>query len=94
MADLLELLASYDRAKAAWNEADPDGDCDGPEWDACDAAETAVIAAPCLTIEDVRAKARFVLDNGAAYDSVKNCSIGDEDVLQLFLRSLLGKVRP
>jgi hypothetical protein len=76
-----------------WNTVDPDGDCDGPAWLAYEAAETAALRAPCETIDDVRAKARFVLENGTAYDSVKNCFLDEGEVLTVFLRSLLGEVR-
>lgn len=72
-----------------WNTVDPDGECNGPAWLAYEEAETAALRAPCETIEDVRAKARFVLENGTAFDSVKNCFLEDVDALTVFLRSLV-----
>jgi hypothetical protein len=90
---LQDVIDLYLVAQQKYRDADPDGDCEVPEWAAYEAADTAVIAFPCMSLDDVRLKARFVLDNDSPYDSVQNCTIGPEgeDVLRLFLRSLLGR---
>lgn len=80
-------------ARRLWDIADPDGDCDGPEWLAYETAETVALMSPCETIEDVRAKARFVLENEGAFDTVQNCFFEEGVFLTVFLRSLLGEGR-
>ena len=88
------LIDAYNEAQAVWSirfDADSNtaGDC--PEWDAYEATEQAVIEYPCSTIEEVRVKARFLLNDEFPYESVKQCKRGDTDVLKSFLRSLLGE---
>ena len=98
MVDLRELIEAYRQAQAAWRKLD-DGTIgvtdNSPEWQAYENAENAVLFFPCQTIEDVCLKARFVLDEDSAYDSLKNCYFGDtgEDVLKGFLRCLAGEAQ-
>lgn len=99
MADLRELIDAYRQAQAAWRKLDDEtvGVTDGsPEWRAYEDAENAVLFFPCQTLEDVRLKDRFVLDEDSAYDSLKNCYFSDtgEDVLKGFLRCLTGEAQP
>lgn len=94
---LNDLIARYAEAKRVW-EAQFDVDCeeasDSPEWDAYEQAEAAVLHFPCQSIEDVRAKAAFVLADANAFDTVRNCYEGGyetgEHSLKPFLRSLMG----
>lgn len=100
MADLVRLrlgtvIAQFIEAKRAYDTAAEAGDTDGPEWDAYETKEHAVIVYPCLTIEDVRQKARFFLDYAGPNDTLRNCYSGDYDwTLDEFLRSLLGEAQP
>lgn len=89
MADIVTL-----QARAAWDIADPDGDCTCPEWEAVEAAEDVILRFSCRTIEDVQAKARFFIEHEPAYDTIKNCYTEEEECLVTFLRSLAGEVRP
>lgn len=92
-----QVIANYYATRAAWIAADPDGECDGLEWDAYDGAETAVLQFPCETMQEVRAKALLCLTEEGALDSLKNCFFGDDvrdDVLTRFLKSLLGEHPP
>jgi len=95
MADLRELIDAFTVAKAAYDASAGRGDCDGPEWDVYEATEHAVIVYPCRTVEDVRLKAHFFLDNDGPNDTLRNCFTGDHDwTLDLFLRSLTGEAQP
>lgn len=86
-------IAAYAKAREAWENADPEGEWpDSPEWIACDAAEHAIIVYPCQTMEDVRKKADFFLNNESAYETIRNCRSATEETLLPFLRSLLGEV--
>lgn len=89
MADLRELINVYTHAKAAFDAADPD--CDEPEWNAYEAAEHAIIIYPCRTLDEVRHKARFFLENSGPFDTIHNCYTTTEATLLPFLRSLLGE---
>ncbi len=93
MADLRELIDTFAAAQAAYEAADPEED-DSPEWSAYDAAQRAVIMFPCRTLDEVRAKARFFMENDGPYDTIRNCRTDTEETLMPFLRSLLGEVQP
>ncbi|MDR7034525.1 hypothetical protein [Mesorhizobium sp. BE184] len=94
MADLRELIDAFAQASAAYNAAPEAADWDSPEADAYEAAEHAVIVAPCETAEDVRMKARFFLDNSGPNDTLRNCEDAAGSDLDRFLRSLLGEAQP
>lgn len=66
------------------------------EYSARDAAETAMILHPCETIEDVRRKARIIMEDENVFDSVADCLVEPqgEHMLMGFCRSLLGEVTP
>jgi hypothetical protein len=51
-------------------------------------AETVVLNWPCRTMEEVCAKARFVLKDDGMQDTLLNCYDGQEPCLLPFLRSL------
>lgn len=94
MANLSELIDAFAKASTAYRAAEANNlDAkaeDFPEWEAYEAAEHAVIIYPCRSLEDVRTKARFFLDNDGPYDTIRNCVLGEEETLLLFLRSLVG----
>jgi hypothetical protein len=96
MADFARL--KIETAIARFIETKQVYDCtaedDGPEWDAYEAAEHAVIFYPCRTMDDVRIKARFFLENEGPNDTLQNCPIGPARALDVFLRSLLGEAQP
>ncbi|MCQ1778223.1 hypothetical protein NOJ05_13530 [Neorhizobium galegae] len=60
-------------------------------WCAKEAAELDVIRHPCLTIDDVRAKARLAIHDENVFHSISNCTINGEHELHVFLRSLFGE---
>ncbi len=94
MADLRELISAYHRAREAFENAwDDDEDATGQKWGAKEAAEHAVVVYPCKSLDDVRTKARFFLENDSAYDAIRNCRTATEETLLPFLRSLLGEER-
>lgn len=84
------LIAAFHEATAKrdaeWNK----GNDDGPEQDAVEAAEDAVLRFPCQTLDEVRVKARFFLNNSGPYDTIRNCFDAKEETLLPFLRSLAG----
>lgn len=89
---LTALIDEFKAADAAFRTAcSLDENEDNKElWDAKEAAEFAVIRAPCLTIEDVRAKAGLALADENVLDTLANCTFDGEPGLNIFLRSLLG----
>ncbi|TPM25684.1 hypothetical protein [Mesorhizobium sp. B2-3-4] len=90
VAGIEALIQTYIEKRDAYRALDPD--CNGgPEWDAYGAAEHDVIVFPCTTLADVQTKARFFIENASAYDTIRNCSSGNEETLYPFLRSLLGE---
>jgi hypothetical protein len=89
---LHELIESYHAARLAFNAADDDRDESG--WEVLITAEHAVFDFPCLTLEDVREKALFFINDPGANDALHNDSYDSESTaLDRFLRSLLGEVR-
>lgn len=90
MADLSELIDAFTAARAAYH-AVPEDD-DGPdEWEAYCKTEYAIVAYPCRSLEDVRQKARFFLDNDAPNDTLRNDRNDAGPALDQFLRSLLAE---
>ncbi len=91
---LTALIDEYKAADAAFDKACDlsllDAETD-PLYAAKEAAELEVLRAPCLTLDDVRAKARLALADDSVFDSISNCRIGGEHALRIFLRSLLGE---
>lgn len=94
MPDLRELIDAFGIAKAAHDGLPEDQDDEGPEWDAYEATERAVIVHPCQSIEDVRLKAHFFLDSIGPRDTLRYCYSSGVPTLDLFLRSLLGEAQP
>ncbi len=91
---LKALIDAYEKAREDYENAAPENE-GGPEWDAYEAAEHAVIIYPCRSLEDVRMKARFFLENSGLYDTIRNSRTSaepEEEALMPFLRSLLGEV--
>lgn len=64
-------------------------DCDA-EFQAKEAAEDVLIRTPCVTLADVRAKAKVALEDENVFDSVTNCRNANEHVGKTFLKSILG----
>jgi hypothetical protein len=61
-------------------------------WNAKEAAERVLLREPCLTLDDVRAKAKLVLEDENVFDSIINCIHSDGTLVgHTFLRSLLGE---
>lgn len=88
---VLTLIAAYEAAEREYKRVcDLDDDNHEEEQEGKEAAEAAVIRAPCLTLDDVRAKARLALADAMVFDSLENCTLGGEATLTVFLRSLLG----
>ena len=85
------LIADFAAAKDAWFTADPDGECEGSAWDAYIAAEVALFAAPCRTLDDVRKKATAIWDDPSLFDTLRSCSYGEEYMAAILLRSLIGE---
>ncbi|WP_313760199.1 hypothetical protein [Rhizobium sp.] len=93
---LAEAIATWEAAEAAFRSAvvaDPSNDHD-KLFEAKEAAELALITHPCLTIDDVRAKATIAIRDGNVFDSLTNCNIDGEHVQMIFLRSILGEAVP
>lgn len=96
LTTLSDLIIAFKAAQVAYEvafkeaEAKADGEGDVPEWDTYEYAEIAIIEYPCRTLDDVRIKARFFLDNPASYDTIRNCSYSQEETLLPFLRSLVA----
>lgn len=89
---LNSLIEDHRKAEEAYEKAiEEDEGFDGPEWVAKEAAEDAVITYPCQSLDDVRTKARFFLENKSSYDTIRHCYTTTEDTLMPFLRSLLGE---
>ncbi|CDZ54018.1 hypothetical protein [Neorhizobium galegae] len=89
---LLDLINRYRTADTKFRTdvtLNPKNDHDDL-WNRKEAAETDVIEHPCLTLDDVRRKVLFVLDDENVFDSVSNCTIAGEHALYSFLRSLVG----
>jgi hypothetical protein len=89
--DFPKLINTFEVARQAYEVAAKTDDTDGPVWDAYEAAEHAVIVYPCRTIEDVRLKAKFFLENEGPNDTLRNCSSSQGPALDRFLRSLIGE---
>lgn len=87
---LAALIQAHAAARLAWDRADPTGSS-SPEYLAFEAAEEVVLRYPCSTLEEVREKARFIIANPSAFDSICNLGEGDEHCGLIFLRSLLGE---
>lgn len=92
-ADIRKLIDAFAVAKLAYDAATEDND-NPNEWDAYEAAEHAVIVYPCHTLDDVREKAGFFLDNYGPNDTLRNCADDTGSELDRFLRSLLGEAQP
>jgi hypothetical protein len=60
-------------------------------YDVQTAAEDHLIAEPCTTLADVRAKAAIVMGHEGIFESVTNGTIDGEHVMQIFLRSIVGE---
>ncbi|MBB3594390.1 hypothetical protein FHX08_004794 [Rhizobium sp. BK529] len=81
---------SYRKAVSADQASDHDA-----LWHAMDDAEADMIAQPCLTPADIRAKVEIALSNDNVFESLSSATYSAEPVervLRIFLRSLLGPV--
>ena len=90
---LTDLIGKYQEAETAFRAActaEPGRDHDDL-WNAKEDAEMAVIRHQCISLEDVRAKARLALSDENVYDSLRNCFIDERDVLVIFLLSVLDE---
>ena len=85
------LIDAFADTKAAYEKV---AEGDTPEWNAYEAAEHAIIVHPCQSMDDVRQKARFFLDEVGPNDTLRNCRVSStspERCIDLFLRSLCGE---
>lgn len=90
-AGLQDVIKTFVAAKDAYDRA---GDwVDEEDEDAYLAAEHAIILYPCQSMEEVRLKAQFFLDQCGPNDTLQNCSDESGPMLNRFLRSLLGEVQ-
>jgi hypothetical protein len=94
MANLRQLIDDFATAKIAYDALGDDCDCEGPEWDAYEAAEHAVIVYPIRDLDEVRQKARFFLDEAGPNDTLRSCYGSSGRCLDMFLRSLIGEGQP
>ncbi len=94
-AGVKAALEDYNAKEAIYRPlADELGDTDlcQAEWEAKEAAEEALLRAPCITIADVHAKAKLALEDESVFDSITNCTHADgRHIGKTFLRSLLGE---
>jgi hypothetical protein len=91
MADLSGLIDAFAAARVAYH-ASPEGET--TEWEAYCKTEYDIVAHPCRSLEDVRQKARFFLDNGAPNDTLRHDRNNAGPALDQFLRSLLSEAQP
>lgn len=89
MSTLAQKIAAFEAARVAYEDAAPEFDGD-PLWNAYEATEHAVVVHPCETLDEVRLKARYFLENDGPYCTIADCEDETGDVLRTFLRSLLG----
>ncbi len=61
------------------------------EWKAKEAAEDVLIRTPCVTLADVRAKARLAIKDENVFDSITNCRAEDGHIGLIFLKSILNE---
>lgn len=61
------------------------------EWEAKEAAEEVLIRTPCVTLADVRAKARLAIKDENVFDSITNCRAPDGHMGTIFLKSILNE---
>lgn len=94
---LAEAIGSWQRASDLFQEAVArDANEHDALWHAMDNAEAAMIAEPCCTTADIRAKIEIALNNGNVFDSLASATYSAEPVervLRIFLRSMLGASR-
>jgi len=93
-ATLQTLITKLEETRAEYRrqyEIDCDSRGTDEAYNAMADAELAVIAHPCTTLAEVRRKAALALADDMMMDSLTNCTIRDEPVMNVFLRSLLGE---
>lgn len=91
MTTLRDLITAFEAAKTTWDAAGPDSCSSDPEYEAYWEAEMAVLRFPCLTIDDVREKAKFFLSSETRIDTIENCNDGEQHCAVVFLKALLGQ---
>lgn len=87
-------LKDYDEKEAVFRPLiDKLGDTDEceAEWKAKEAAEEVLIRTPCVTLADVRAKARLAIKDENVFDSITNCRAPDGHMGTIFLKSILNE---
>lgn len=91
MSALAKLIEDYRAVQAAYRAIDEADPRNAELWQAYEAADYAIQKHPCQTLDEVREKATFLLDDDVAFDSVESCyGPGGEPMLAVLLRSLLG----
>lgn len=87
-------LKAYDEKEATFrplvNLAGETDECE-KAWKAKEAAEEVLIRTPCLTLADVRAKARLAIKDENVFDSITNCRAEDGHLGIVFLKSILNE---
>lgn len=92
MSTLAKLIGDYRAIQAAYRAIDEADPRNAELWQAYEAADYAIQKHPCTSLEEVREKASFLLDDDMAFDSVESCrGPGGEPMLAIMLRSLLGQ---
>lgn len=87
-------LKDYDEKEAIFHPlVNLKGETDECEaaWKAKEAAEDVLIRTPCLTLADVRAKARLAIKDENVFDSITNCRAPDGHMGTIFLKSILNE---
>ncbi|WP_156379722.1 hypothetical protein [Rhizobium sp. Leaf383] len=86
-------IAAYHAAEAAWRPHELSDETPRTKalFAAKEAADNAVMIAPCRSLEDVRAKARLCFSDENVMDSLQKRTWANERVLTQFLCSILGE---
>ncbi|NTB01106.1 hypothetical protein [Agrobacterium tumefaciens] len=83
-------LKDYVEKEAVYRPIAGSDECEA-EWKAKEAAEDVLIRTPCVTLADVRAKARLAIKDENVFDSITNCRAEDGHLGIVFLKSILNE---
>jgi hypothetical protein len=92
LSGLVDTIAAYHTANEAYHQATKREGDPKAEWDAYEEALFAFINYPCRSLDEVREKAAFALQDEYIHESLRDGALENEWLLTLFLRSLVGEV--